>query len=314
MSRWLFVLVMVGCSSDGGNPQDSGGTDVATATDAQAETQPSGDAATDATDAIAPTCTAKPDATNTGVPKNVTLTQVNTDVTVTQDDAVIDAQDIHGFLIIKANRVHVMRSIVRGKATAATTAAIRINSGTDILIEDTEVSIDTPSVDVDGVSGSNFTARRMNIHGGVDGMKLGDNSTVECSYIHDLASFASDPNQGGGATHNDCIQILAGTTIAITHNQLVAAKDQNSAIQVTQDFGAVGFLHIASNWADGGGCTFNISHKGLATLTNVFTDSNRFGRNSYFGCPILKSTQTTLVSTNDVWDDNNMPVPIQTHD
>src|SRR5262249_10179916 len=152
--------------------------------------------------------------------------------------------DIHGFLTIKASNVKVTRSIVRGKATAATTAIIRIDSGTDILLEDVEVAAAEPSVDVDGVSGSNFTARRLNIHGGVDGMKLGSNSVVECSYIHDLVSFASDPNQNGGPTHNDCIQILEGTTIQINGNQLVAAKDQNSAIQVTEDFGMVGDLHV----------------------------------------------------------------------
>jgi hypothetical protein len=71
---------------------------------------------------------------------------------------------------------------------------------------------------------------------------------------------------------------------------------------------------MEKNWADGGGCTFNISHNGAASLTDVFTTGNRFGRNSFYDCPILKSTKTTLVSTGDVWDDNGMTVPIQTHD
>jgi hypothetical protein len=262
----------------------------------------------------APCPGARPDATNTGAPAGLALQIVNQDVTVTQDNTVIDAQDIHGFLIIDASHVKVTRSIVRGHATAATTAIIRIKSGTDILIEDTEIAAAEPSVDVDGVSGANFTARRLNIHGGVDGMKLGSSSTVECSYIHDLASFDSDPNQNGGKTHNDAIQILAGTGIHIVGNQLVAAKDQNAAIQITEDFGAVGDVHIESNWADGGGCTFNFSHKGAASLTDLFTTQNRFGRNSFFDCPMLKSTKTTLVSTSDVWDDDGTPVPIQTHD
>jgi len=142
----------------------------------------------------------------------------------------------------------------------------------------------------------------------------GSNTTLECSYIHDQSTFASDPNQGGGPTHNDAIQILEGTGIHIVGNQLVAAMDQNAAIQVTQDFGAVGDLHMESNWADGGGCTFNISHKGAASLTDVHAIANRFGRNSYFNCPILKSTQTTLELVGNVWDDDSTPVPVQTHD
>jgi hypothetical protein len=257
---------------------------------------------------------AKPDATNTGVPPGVTLTTMAQDVVVTQDGTVIDAEDIQGFLTIKASHVTVMRSIVRGRATTATTAIIRIDSGTDITIQDVEIAAASPSVDVDGLSLQNVVARRLNVHGGVDGAKVGSNTTLECSYIHDLVSFASDPNQGGGATHNDAIQILSGTAIHIVGNNLVAAMDQNSAIQITEDFGVVSDVHIESNWADGGGCTYNFSHKGQASLGDLHTLDNRFGRNSFYNCPILKSTQTTLDSQGDVWDDDGTPVPIQTHD
>jgi hypothetical protein len=291
-------------SSDDASPQasESGGSGEAA----------SGEAASG--DAASPCPGAKPDATNTGVPPGVALMTVNQDVVVSQDGTVIDAQDIHGFLTIKASHVTVSRSIVRGHATSATTAIIRVDSGTDITIEDVEIAAAAPSVDVDGLSAQNVVARRLNIHGGVDGMKLGSNSTLECSYVHDLVSFDSDPNQNGGATHNDAIQILSGTTIHIIGNQLVAAKDQNSAIQITEDFGVVSDVHIESNWADGGGCTYNFSHKGQASLGDLHTKGNRFGRNSFYDCPILKSTQTTLDSQDDVWDDDGTPVPIQTHD
>ena len=253
----------------------------------------------------------KPTATNTGVPAGFVLTPVNGDMTVTQDGTTIDGKDINGFLIIAASNVRVTRSIVRGHATPYTqnTGVIRINSGTNILIEDVEVAVAAPSATVDGMWGDHFVGRRLNIHGGVDGLKAGSNTTLECSYIHDQAYFASDPNQGGGPTHNDAIQILEGTGIHIAGNQLVAAKDQNAAIQITQDFGAVGDLHIESNWADGGGCTFNISHKGAASLAGVHVIGNRFGRNSFFDCPILKSTQTTLELSGNVWDDDGTTVP-----
>jgi len=298
----------------GGDALRDGSEATRDATDARA-----GDGATDATAAsdlraARPCPGARPDDTNTGVPAGVPLTVVNQDVTITTDGTTIDAQDIHGFLVIQASHVRVTRSIVRGRAVTSNASVIRVASGTDVVIEDTEIAVASPSATVDGMSGSSFVARRMNIHGGVDGIKAGSNDTIECSYIHGLASFASDPNQGGGPTHNDAIQILSGTGIHITGNQLVAAMDQNAAIQVTQDFGAVGDLHIQGNWADGGGCTFNIAHKGAASLTGVFSTGNRFGRNSFFDCPILKSTQTTLVSTGDVWDDDGTPVPIQTHD
>ena len=261
-----------------------------------------------------PACpSVQPDATNTGVPPGVALTVVNQDVHITLDGTVIDAEDIHGFVVVSASHVTIKRSIVRGGMATANGDGIRVASGTDILIEDTEVALAHPSAYLDGVAGSNFTVRRANIHGGVDGMKLGSNSTVECSYIHDLASFTSDPNQGGGPTHNDAIQILSGSTIRVTNNQLLASIDQNAAIQVTQDFGAVTDLVIEGNWADGGGCTFNFSHKGGTSLA-LTASNNRFGRNSYYDCPILKSTQTTLTQSGNVWDDDGTPVPTQTHD
>jgi len=256
----------------------------------------------------------KPTAANTGVPAGVALTVVDGDVMVSQDGTAIDAQDIHGFLIIAASNVRVTRSVVRGRATTSNMGIIRINEGSNILIEDVEIAVASPSATVDGMWGDNFTGRRLNIHGGVDGLKAGSNTILECSYIHDQAYFASDPNQGGGPTHNDAIQILEGTHIRIAGNQLVASRDQNAAIQITQDFGAVGDVRLEANWADGGGCTFNIAHKGADALTDVHAIGNRFGRNSYFDCPILKSTKTTLDAAGNVWDDDGTAVPIQTHD
>src|SRR4051812_22966728 len=303
----IAALAVAACSPDGGageQPRDGGsaGSD-----------SPAVDAAGSdgATTELCPG--ARPDASNTGVPASVALTVVDHDVTVTTDSTVIDAQDIHGFLTIKASHVRVTRSIVRGRATTATTAIIRIDSGGDIAITDTEVAAATPSVDLDGVWASGATLSRVHVHGGVDGMKLGDDTRVECSYVHDLVTFASDPNQGGGETHNDAIQILSGARIAIIGNQLVAARSQNAAIQITQDFGPVQDVRAEHNWADGGGCTFNLSHKGGAALT-VVTRANRFGRDSSFGCPMLKSTKTTLDSVGDVFDDDSSAAPVQTHD
>lgn len=307
----IGLVFVAACGDDSAvTGNDAAATSDAVATKDAAATND----ASPTSDGAAPTCPgARPDATNTGVPPNVKLTVVTQDVVVTQDGTTIDAQDIKGFLTIKASHVRVTRSIVRGHATAATTAIIRIDSGTDIVIEDTEIAAAEPSVDVDGLSGGHVIARRLNVHGGVDGMKLGDDARVECSWIHGLVSFPSDPNQGGGPTHNDAIQILAGKNITILGSRLEATKDQNAAVQITQDFGAVSGVLLEANYADGGGCTFNLSHKGGTSLA-VTTRNNRFGRSSFFDCPILKSTKTTLDSKGDVWDDDGKPVPVQTHD
>lgn len=64
---------------------------------------------------------------------------------------------------------------------------------------------------------------------------------------------------------------------------------------------------------DGVAAEHGLSHNGGASLA-VVTRGNRFGRDSSFGCPILKSTKTTLDSVDDVYDDNGAKVPVQTHD
>jgi len=317
----ILVFGVAGAAACGGSaagPDGGGGTGGALGSAGMTGTAGAGAVAgTTGTGGAASSCIGiKPTASNTGVPGGFLPSPVNGDMTITQDGTIIDGKDIYGFLIIKASDVRVTRSIVRGHSTPYTqnTGVIRIDSGTNILLEDVEVAVGAPSATVDGIWGDHFVGRRLNIHGGVDGLKAGANTTLECSYIHDQAYFASDPNQGGGPTHNDAIQILEGTGIHIVGNQLVAAKDQNAAIQVTQDFGAVGDLRLESNWADGGGCTFNISHKGATSLTDVHAIGNRFGRNSFYGCPILESTQTALDLSGNVWDDTGLTVPVQTHD
>jgi hypothetical protein len=255
----------------------------------------------------------RPDATNTGVPPGTALTVHNGDLVITTNGTIIDGRDIRGFVTVRASNVTIRRSIIRGGVATQNRKVVAFESGTGNVIEDSELTVANPSAWIDNLGGSNFTARRLNIHGGVDGIKAGSNTVIERCYIHDMTSFASDPNQGGRASHNDAIQILSGGNIQVQDNNLVMPRTQNAAIQVTQDFGAVSSLFIRRNWADGGGCTFNFSHKGGTSLTVSATD-NRFGRNSYYNCPILKSTGTTGTFTGNVWDDTGATVPIQTHD
>lgn len=257
--------------------------------------------------------TSKPDATNTGVPAGTSLTIVNGNVTVTTNGTVIDSEDIRGFLIIKASNVTVRNSLIEGGVASSNGAGIDIQSGTNILIDHVTVNLAHPSALLDGIWGQNVTVQYSNISKGVDGMKASDNSTIKYNYIHDLSYFSSDPNQGGGPTHNDTIQILDGANILVQGNNLIATQDDNSAIQITQDFGLVSNLSIQGNWADGGGCIFNIAQKGGSSLA-VTATGNRFGRNSFYDCPILIGTKVTLTQSGNVWDDNNQTVPVQQHD
>jgi hypothetical protein len=236
-------------------------------------------------------------------------------VTVTKAGTVIDSQDIKGQLIIQASNVTVRRSIIEGAKSQD--ASVDIQSGTGILLEDDEVTDTYPSLGNDDMRVRNATLLRLNIHGGVDGMKVFSNSTISASWIHGLTYFAHDPGQSNGHTHNDTIQILGGSNFHITGNWLESGTIDNSAIQVTQDIGKISSLFITGNWADGGGCSFNFSGhspKGQVPLYGITVVNNRFGHTSarYKGnCAIVDDLTTHLTAaTGNVWDTSGTPVTI----
>jgi hypothetical protein len=279
-----------------------------------APTPPSQPVPTTAPPPSAPRPGGVPGPGNTGVPAGTTLTVVNGDLTISTAGQVVDGLDIKGALTINASNVVVRRSLIEGRSGRT---SVIVASGTGIVFSDDEVTVASPSPASDSMSVKNATITRLNIHGGVDGIKLGANSTVTGSWIHGLSAFASDPAQGGRATHNDAIQILSGTNIHITGNNLQVTSHNNSAIQVTQDQGTVSGLVVSSNWADGGGCTFNFSGHGpggvLLTMSGITLVNNRFGHGSQFDCPVLIDRQTTIVQSGNVYDGTGKPIAIQSH-
>jgi hypothetical protein len=264
----------------------------------------------------------KPGPANTGVPAGVGLTVVQGDQTYSTPGQVISGLDIHGAVRVAARNVVIRNTVIRGHANPkCNSSVLYIDNGADatLTIEDSEIAPAFPHPCVDGIWAANTTMTRMNIHGAVDGVKAYDNVVMQDSWIHDLSYFASDPNQGGGPTHNDSVQTYEGNQhITLRHNALDAGREGNAAYQVTQDGGDVATdLRIDGNWLDGGGCTLNFAHKGGPTpMTGIYVTNNRFGRNSYYNCPILLSTQTELSqNSGNVWDDTGLPIPApQRHD
>jgi len=258
----------------------------------------------------------KPGPANTGVPPGTSLRVVNGDQTFSTTGQVISGLDVHGKVRITADNVTLKDSIVRGPSGGGcgNGAGIQVEGKND-LVEDTEVALSNPTACLDGVWASNATLLRLNVHNSVDGLKLESDARLAASWVHDLHWFASDPNQGGGATHNDAVQILDGASIRLDGNNLdsSALAQANSALQVTQDFGPVTGLVVTGNWMDGGGCSMNLAHKTLSSLT-VTANGNRFGHHTSFNCPILLSTKTTLLGSGNVWDDTGQAAPIQRHD
>jgi hypothetical protein len=254
----------------------------------------------------------QPTEQNTGVPAGTKLTVHRGDITVTKAGTVLDALDIHGFVEVKAPRVTIKRSIIRGGAAMGFKGIVQNNdpTATGLVLVDSEIRPASPSVWLTGVKGANFTMRRVNVDGGVvDGVMVSGNKVqIEDSYIHDLVHYAKDPTHSDGS-HNDGVQVVGGTDVTITGNTIEVATGRNAVLQVTQDVAATRNLSFTGNWVDGGTCSVKLTQQGRSTLGPVIVSDNRFGRSmSIAGCAVLRTNATILEAAGNVWEDNGQPV------
>jgi hypothetical protein len=230
----------------------------------------------------------QPSADNTGVPSGTSLKAVYGTMKITTSGTYSNL-DVHGFIWVQANNVVIQNSIVRGGSASKNSGLINSLWGnTGLVVRYVDLVPEHPSVYLDGIVGANYTLDHVDVRGTVDGAKaLGPNVKIKYSYIHDLKSYSSDPNQGGGPTHNDGVQVLGGKYTAITYNTIRAATTQNSALQVTQSQGSASNLSFSNNWAGGGACTVNISAKPLGGMSGVVLSYNHFYNDSRYNCAMI---------------------------
>jgi hypothetical protein len=270
---------------------------------------------TQATAAPRPAPTGYPTASSTGVRPGTLLQVVNGDQTFAVDGQVIEGKEFRGFVTVTASNVTFRNCLFRGRVADRYRPLLDTEEGSNTVVEDSEFVPSNPSALIAGIWARNTSIYRANIHGSVDGVGADSNTLIQDSYIHDMSWFPSDPNQGGGPTHNDGVQSAAGEShVTLRHNtiDMSTTRDGNAALQ-----SGASDTHVENNLLDGGGCTLNFAHQDLGrSLTGIYIVGNRFGRNSFFGCPILVSTQTTITqNTGNVWDDTGEPIPPeQRHD
>lgn len=256
--------------------------------------------------------TAQPSDLNTGVPASTVLRVHYGNLTITRPDSVIDAVDIRGYVIVKAPRVTIRRSVIRGdaKRPERSTGLLSIvnRAAKGYLIEDVTLRPQVSSYNLDGVKVRRAgTFRRVNISGTVDGMVVyGSGVKVSQSYLHDFAHFDHDPSRGGRPSHDDAIQVQAGKNISIRGNTLEGAY--NAAVQVTQDIGTTRNLAINNNWIAGGGCSLNYKSNG-AKKKGMQAIGNRFGRGQRVAdCAIIHNTRRSDLRPKwNVWGDTGAP-------
>lgn len=246
-----------------------------------------------------PTSSAFPDASSTGVPDGMVLSGYTGPMTITTAGTVIDAKRISGCIVIKANNVTIKRSLITGDCFFSV-----LNDSGNTGLNLTDVEIDGANLNEAGagIGGRNYTCTRCDIHGTGDGLKLGDNVTVQDSWIHDL--------YGANDSHNDGMQASDGSNIRVLHNTIVPTyRGSTSAIIIKADFGPISDLVFDGNYVGGGAWTVYAGDgygsgipdaSGVKVTNNSFTTAY-FAKGGAFG-PITNTGSGVTVSGN-VWAD-----------
>ncbi|MCU1458701.1 MAG: Esterase [Actinomycetia bacterium] len=200
-------------------------------------------------------------------------------LTINTPGAVVTNVDVHGQLTIAANNVTVRNF----RATNVTQGS----NVTGMVLEDGEIhGNNDPNNLTDGVTWANYTARRLDIHNQLDGLKAMGNVLIENCWVHDLNFHTGSPSYGAGDyTHNDAVQISSGSNVTIRNNRF-EHNDGNSSIFIDADQGPINNVMVTGNYLGGGSITlFSIISRsapqfgvptGVFVTNNIFTEEHRY--------------------------------------
>lgn len=300
----------------------------------------------------------KPSATNTGVPAGRTLTVPITDtikgisvasngnVTITKGGVFQDML-IKGRLTVRADNVTIRYSRIEANPTPwdlpneptsqaecsafgnPAVQAVSFLSNNNLLIEDSEIlAVRKSSFIANGIHGSQYTLRRVDISGTVDGAGIYNtgaaNVLIESSYLHDFYTGAYSFGHGcDEPTHTDGVQIHYGNTMTIRNNTINASTNipysANAGIMINQNGGLrTSNVTVDGNWMDYGNCSINVWDNGLGAIQGLRLTNNKFGKNQKLRgaglpCAMIVETNTKNLGTNvfsgNVWQDNSTPLP-----
>jgi hypothetical protein len=237
------------------------------------------DAASPANPSGAPTLrpSTRPGMHNSGPTDPTVLRAVDDVLEVGADGAVVENVEARRGIRILADDVTIRNFISRGSVTVV--------RGVGTVLEDGEVAA---HANVPAVQGSNFTARRLNVHHVHDGFRIGGNVVIEACYVHDLGH--------GGGGHTDGIQAIVTPGPVIIRNNFIDAANATSAINNVQDDWTV-----EGNWLDAYG--YAIFFNPEAAAPRVI--NNRFGGRA----PPDRYRPTGAAWTGNVRDDTGRPLP-----
>ena len=265
--------------------------------------------------AAAPAAAAVPPGSSlTGVAAGSKLTRVDGFLVLNRAGATYRNLDIHGRVRIMAPNITLENSIVRGDASTVFGSLVDCNNPganhNGFVLRNSELVASKPSIYQDGILGHDFTVVGSEIRGTVDAVKIvGSNVTVSRSYLHDTVHIPASSSPNHQETHNDGVQITAGTNITISSN--IIQDNSNAGLMITQGAGTVSNVRFTGNWSSGGACTVNITATPRPTISGLTVTGNQFKHNTRVAnCAILQNRGVAMTLGGNIWQGNGVAVAL----
>ncbi len=262
---WVDVLFVATASSADPTPTSSQSSQTSTPPSTVVSTSPSPPASATSPPVTPPSTSTTspgpvgtwPGPDNTGVPKQVILSAYAGPMTITVANTSIDAKTITGDLVVRAANVRVTNSRINGSI-----ATDENSTGYSFVIEDSEVYVGERQGT--GVGAVNFTATRVNVHGGNRSMNCWKTCLIQDSWVHGQFTDRT------GVAHESGIRmgadgIVRHNTIACDAPDVPPDAGCSAALTGYGDFAAVANMTIDGNLllaSTGGFCAYGGSSAG----------------------------------------------------
>lgn len=181
----------------------------------------------------------QPDNTNSGPLSDVARTVVSRNYFLTTPGTVLENLDIYGTVDFQAANIKLKNCIVRGTTTAPSSERGLVMStnaaAVNCVIEDCLLQPQVPHYKWNGITGHDYTAKRVITRNTTDGFGVFNTSNpggplnvnILGSWVDKMVYWLNDDGIHTDGTHNDAIQIQGGTGAVIIGNRLDAYLNRN---------------------------------------------------------------------------------------
>ena len=240
----------------------------------------------------------------------MTLTDYTGPTTIREAGTVISGVRTSGALTIEAPNVVIRNSHIRGRVYLSPW------TNASLLIEDSEIDGSgipaSESAHLSGLSYSNITARRVNIHHFGKELQVDSNVTVEDSWLHNVRTY--------GDHHTEAMMSNGGSNVTLRGNTIDSSGDYThitGSVVLLGDFATIDNVLIEGNRIWGGGyAVYAGSQSGkpyayarnTRFVDNVFVRTDALPNSGYWGPVTAYRSGNGNEWTGNTWEDSGNSV------